>query len=122
MHTHSIRSYVLAQSNTARTPVLAHADGALPGHSGDGSGMLPAARIEENTSRADAGRDELNPSKPRVIVIGAGFGGLEAARTLADVPVEVMLIDRHNYHTFQPLLYQVATGPAWIPGQIAHTV
>src|SRR6476659_6192307 len=44
-----------------------------------------------------------------VAIVGAGFGGLEAAEQLAHVPVEVTLIDRHNYHTFQPLLYQVAT-------------
>lgn len=47
--------------------------------------------------------------RPRVIVIGAGFGGLYAARTLSNKPVDVLLIDRHNYHTFTPLLYQVAT-------------
>jgi NADH:ubiquinone reductase (H+-translocating) len=47
--------------------------------------------------------------KPHVVIVGAGFGGLEAAEHLAHVPVEVTLIDRHNYHTFQPLLYQVAT-------------
>src|SRR5882757_4906196 len=46
---------------------------------------------------------------PRVAIVGAGFGGLEVAEQLAHVPVEVTLIDRHNYHTFQPLLYQVAT-------------
>ena len=46
---------------------------------------------------------------PRVVIVGAGFGGLEVAEQLAHVPVEVTLIDRHNYHTFQPLLYQVAT-------------
>src|SRR6266852_7459508 len=46
---------------------------------------------------------------PHVVIVGAGFGGLEAAEQLAHVPVEVTLIDRHNYHTFQPLLYQVAT-------------
>jgi len=46
---------------------------------------------------------------PRVVVIGAGFGGLEVARTLKGVPVEVTLVDRHNFFTFQPLLYQVAT-------------
>jgi NADH dehydrogenase len=45
----------------------------------------------------------------RVIIIGAGFGGLSAARKLAGKNVEVVLIDRHNYHLFQPLLYQVAT-------------
>src|SRR6201989_2007267 len=46
---------------------------------------------------------------PRVVIVGAGFGGLEVTEQLAHVPVEVTLIDRHNYHTFQPLLYQVAT-------------
>ena len=47
--------------------------------------------------------------KPRIVVVGAGFGGLEAARNLANLPVRVTLIDRKNHHTFQPLLYQVAT-------------
>src|SRR5437867_5216118 len=54
----------------------------------------------------------------RVIIVGGGFGGLRAARALKSVPVEVTLIDRHNYHLFQPLLYQVATG-SLSPGQIA---
>lgn len=45
----------------------------------------------------------------RVVVVGAGFGGLTAARALARLPVRVTLVDRRNYHTFQPLLYQVAT-------------
>src|SRR5262249_26575180 len=47
--------------------------------------------------------------RPRVVVLGGGFGGLGAARKLKDAPVDVVVIDRHNYHTFQPLLYQVAT-------------
>lgn len=47
---------------------------------------------------------------PQVVIVGGGFGGLQVARKLADKPVDVMLIDKHNYHTFQPLLYQVATG------------
>ena len=47
--------------------------------------------------------------RPTVVVLGAGFGGLGAARKLAKAPVEVVLVDRHDYHTFQPLLYQVAT-------------
>jgi NADH dehydrogenase len=52
-----------------------------------------------------------NQSKfPTVVIIGGGFGGLQVAKQLADKPVEVVLIDKHNYHTFQPLLYQVATG------------
>ncbi len=47
---------------------------------------------------------------PKVVVIGGGFGGLQVAKKLEDKPVEVLMIDKHNYHTFQPLLYQVATG------------
>jgi NADH dehydrogenase len=47
--------------------------------------------------------------KPHVVIVGAGFGGLGVAEQLAHVTVDVTLIDRHNYHTFQPLLYQVAT-------------
>ena len=46
---------------------------------------------------------------PHVVIVGAGFGGLRAARALADAPVQVTLVDRNNYHLFQPLLYQVAT-------------
>ncbi|MFN5668864.1 NAD(P)/FAD-dependent oxidoreductase, partial [Bradyrhizobium sp.] len=50
------------------------------------------------------------PAKPhRVVIVGAGFGGLEAAFGLAGAPVEITLIDRRNHHLFQPLLYQVAT-------------
>jgi NADH:ubiquinone reductase (H+-translocating) len=48
-------------------------------------------------------------NRPHVVVVGAGFGGLTAARGLARAPVEVTLIDRRNHHLFQPLLYQVAT-------------
>jgi len=59
--------------------------------------------------------------RPRVVIVGGGFAGLEAARTLQDAPVEVLMIDRTNYHTFQPLLYQVATA-GLEPGEIAHTV
>ena len=45
----------------------------------------------------------------RVVIVGAGFGGLEATHRLAGSPVEITLIDRRNHHLFQPLLYQVAT-------------
>jgi len=48
--------------------------------------------------------------KKQVVIIGGGFGGLRAARALKAAPVDVTLIDRRNYHLFQPLLYQVATG------------
>lgn len=54
----------------------------------------------------------VSPSQaapPRVVIVGAGFGGLWAAKTLANAAVEIVVIDRENYHLFQPLLYQVAT-------------
>jgi len=54
----------------------------------------------------------------RVVILGGGFGGLYAAKTLGNAPVAVTLIDRRNFHLFQPLLYQVATG-ALSPGEIA---
>ncbi|HZT66626.1 MAG TPA: NAD(P)/FAD-dependent oxidoreductase [Acidimicrobiales bacterium] len=54
-------------------------------------------------------RQDPEGFRPRVVVVGAGFGGLSCARALAEAPVEVTLVDRRNYHTFQPLLYQVAT-------------
>jgi NADH dehydrogenase len=57
----------------------------------------------------------------RVVILGAGFGGLEAARALARAPVEITLVDRHNHHLFQPLLYQVATA-ALSPGDIAWPI
>src|ERR1700758_1752925 len=57
----------------------------------------------------------------RVVIIGGGFGGLCAARALKSAPVDVTLIDRRNYHLFQPLLYQVATG-SLSPGEIAAPI
>lgn len=59
----------------------------------------------------------MNP--PRVVVLGGGFAGLNAARSLRRAPVEVVLVDRENYHLFQPLLYQVATA-ALNPSDIAY--
>ncbi len=56
---------------------------------------------------------------PHVLIIGAGFGGIETARGLANAPVRITLIDRHNYHLFQPLLYQVAIA-GLLPTQIAY--
>src|SRR6201996_9290073 len=55
-----------------------------------------------------AAKDKLK--FPKVVVIGGGFGGLQVADKLDSKPVDVLMIDKHNYHTFQPLLYQVATG------------
>ncbi|MHB8466602.1 MAG: NAD(P)/FAD-dependent oxidoreductase [Acidimicrobiales bacterium] len=61
------------------------------------------------------------PTTPHVVIVGAGFGGLALARALRGEPVRVTLVDRHNFHTFQPLLYQVAT--AGLEGEsIAHAV
>lgn len=59
--------------------------------------------------------------RPRIIIIGAGFGGLYAAQTLVNQPVDVLLIDRQNFHTFTPLLYQVATC-GLDPSEIAYPV
>ena len=59
--------------------------------------------------------------KPRVVIVGAGFGGLSAARQLAGLPVRLTVIDRKNHHTFQPLLYQVATA-GLSPGEIAAPI
>ena len=58
---------------------------------------------------------------PHVVIIGAGFGGIACAKALRHTPVKISLIDRHNYHLFQPLLYQVATG-ALSPADIAIPV
>ena len=59
--------------------------------------------------------------RPRVVIVGAGFGGLECAKALAGAPVCVTVIDRQNHHTFQPLLYQVATA-ALSPADIAWPI
>jgi NADH dehydrogenase len=61
------------------------------------------------------------PARPRVVVIGGGFGGLNAAKALQHAPVDVLLIDRRNHHVFQPLLYQVATA-GLSPGDIASPI
>src|SRR5258707_5580491 len=60
-------------------------------------------------------------SAHRVGIVGAGFGGLNAAEKLASPPVQITVIDRENYHTFQPLLYQVATA-GLSPGEIAAPI
>src|SRR5215213_6296835 len=58
-------------------------------------------------------------AKHRVVIVGAGFGGLQAALHLKNADVEVVLIDRRNFHLFQPLAYQVATG-ALAPGEVCY--
>jgi NADH dehydrogenase len=66
-------------------------------------------------------REAVSGQRPRVVIVGAGFAGLSAARALARAPVELTVIDRHNYHLFQPLLYQVATA-ALTPAEIAEPI
>src|SRR5205807_1432156 len=77
----------------------------------------PCTKRKERTAMTDiAGR-------PRAVIIGAGFGGIEAAKALKRAPVEVTVIDRQNHHCFQPLLYQVATAalsPADVAWPIRH--
>lgn len=67
------------------------------------------------------GRQRLYRGLPRVVIVGSGFGGMQAAQSLAGAEAEVLLIDRHNYHTFVPLLYQVV-GAQLDPGQIAYPI
>ncbi|CAA9587021.1 MAG: NADH dehydrogenase [uncultured Truepera sp.] len=64
---------------------------------------------------------QVAPAKPRVVIIGAGFVGLYAAKALRNAPVDVVIVDQNNYHTFQPLIYQVATA-ALEPEEVAHGV
>src|SRR6202051_286848 len=66
---------------------------------------------------SSTGRKSVN-ERWRAVIVGGGFGGLCAAQALKSKPVDVTLIDRRNYHLFQPLLYQVATG-SLSPGEIA---
>ncbi len=66
--------------------------------------------------------DGLTPNQqPQVVIVGAGFGGLKAARSLKDAKVQVTIIDRRNHHLFQPLLYQVATA-GLSPANIAYPI
>jgi NADH dehydrogenase len=63
----------------------------------------------------------MDSAKPAIVIVGGGFGGLDAARALNGAPVQVTLVDRRNHHVFQPLLYQVATA-ALSPGDIAAPI
>jgi NADH dehydrogenase len=59
--------------------------------------------------------------EPTVVIVGAGFGGLEAAKGLRSAPAKVIVVDKSNHHVFQPLLYQVATA-GLSPADIAHPI
>jgi NADH:ubiquinone reductase (H+-translocating) len=63
----------------------------------------------------------MSPQRPKVVIVGAGFGGIEAATALSRVAVDVIVLDRQNHHCFQPLLYQVATA-ALSPAEIAWPI
>jgi NADH dehydrogenase len=80
-----------------------------------GHDMESAARVVPRPTAPSA------PARPRVVIVGAGFGGLYAAHTLGKAPIDVTLIDRRNYHLFQPLLYQVATA-GLSPADIAYPI
>lgn len=67
-----------------------------------------ADKRDRSPSRETSKRSST-PARPRVVIVGAGFGGLQVARALRRAPVQITVIDHHNYHLFQPLLYQVAT-------------
>ena len=78
--------------------------------------------MNEVRSHRPAQEVESTPARrPHVVILGAGFGGLNAAQGLRNAPVEVTVVDRRNYHLFQPLLYQVATA-ALSPAQIAMPI
>src|SRR5690606_23783479 len=64
---------------------------------------------------------ETRTYRPRVVIVGAGFGGMNAAKALKHAPVDILMVDTNNFHTFQPLLYQVATA-ALDAGDVAHQV
>ncbi len=79
--------------------------------------------MDTNTTSITEDSTHISTARPQVVIIGGGFGGIKAAHTLRNVPVDITLIDRNNHHVFQPLLYQVATAelsPADISGPIRH--
>jgi NADH dehydrogenase/putative oxidoreductase len=87
-----------------------------------GAGPLSLDRwIAHILSKISAEQAVAPKGAPRVVIVGAGFGGLACASRLTRAPLQVTLIDRHNYHLFQPLLYQVATA-SLSPADIATTV
>jgi NADH dehydrogenase len=79
--------------------------------------------LEQFKQEQDSMQSHIEPSiaRPKVVIIGGGFGGLYASRVLGDQPVDVTLIDRTNHHLFQPLLYQVATAML-SPAEIAQPI
>src|SRR5580692_6815419 len=84
---------------------------------------LGVSLLSENTNLPDAPIGES--ARIRVVIVGAGFAGVAAARALARSDADVLLVDRRNHHIFQPLLYQVATAvlaPSEIAAPIRHLI
>ena len=83
--------------------------------------MTPVSGSPDAKATAPLAAPRQVAGRPRVVIIGGGFGGLHAAQGLAHVPVDVTVIDRRNHHTFQPLLYQVALA-VLSPADIAQPI
>ncbi|MDQ3655744.1 MAG: NAD(P)/FAD-dependent oxidoreductase [Chloroflexota bacterium] len=93
-------------------------------NSGTATDAASSAQVEQFVSVAETIRPTMTAaagSRPRVVIVGCGFAGLNAAKGLADVPVRITVIDRRNHHLFAPLLYQVATAQL-SPANIAQPI
>src|SRR6202166_3405524 len=77
--------------------------------------------MSDSTLNSNGQGDEQTSKRPRVVIVGGGFGGLAAAKALGKAPVEVILIDRTNHSVFAPLLYQVATS-VLAPSQMSSPI
>src|SRR3954466_446888 len=77
--------------------------------------------VVSNAKTDHAAASDTAASQPRIVIVGAGLAGLTAAQHLARINAQITVIDRHNYHLFQPLLYQVATA-ALSPANIAAPI
>src|SRR3954468_18530538 len=87
-----------------------------------GAETTPTAYVRTHvTGPAKLRRISPSGSRPKVVIIGAGFAGLEAARALSRAAVDIVLLDKKNHHCFQPLLYQVATA-ALSPADVAWPI
>src|SRR5947208_1356197 len=125
------RSTTTRRRSFPRAWPAAAADGRCPGRGEDGQpsaqhGRRPVSAAERpdrthGTHGKGSGVARQLAGRPRVIIAGAGFGGITCARALKRVDVDVLLIDRNNYHLFTPLLYQVASA-LLDPGEIARPV
>lgn len=99
-----------------------HTEPSLPQHTTANPPRSDASDAVQPVSAYSRNGARTWPSaRPRVVIVGAGFGGLNAARTLANQDVDVLIIDRNNYHGFWPLLYQVATA-GLEPESVAYPV